>query len=113
MSFSMSDIHLTNAQIQLDPKESKYQLGEYIHGKLVISLNGRLSLSMVKIGLTCVATIKAVDSSAMYQREGKVCLAKNDFKHVLLNHTYELPPQSELSQHHNKSSNIIAYKSWI
>lgn len=95
-AMSVTDIHLTNAQIVLDPNKAKYQLGEYIHGKLLISLNGRLQLSWVKIGLTCVATIKAVDSSAMYQREGKVCLAKSDFKHVLLNHTYELPQQGSL-----------------
>ncbi|XP_054159779.1 arrestin domain-containing protein 4-like [Oppia nitens] len=87
-----NDIHLRNAEIMLVGNKVMYQMGDYIHGKLIISLNGRLSLSRVKLRLTCVATIKPVDNS-MYQKEGKVCMDKNLYKHVFLDHTYELPEQ--------------------
>ncbi|CAG2100440.1 unnamed protein product [Medioppia subpectinata] len=85
-----SDMHLTNAQIVLEANKTRYQVGDYIHGKLAIALNGHLSLSAVKIGLTCVATIKPVDNS-MYQKEGRVCMDKSPYKRVFLDHTYELP----------------------
>ncbi|CAG2163523.1 unnamed protein product [Oppiella nova] len=93
-----SKVYATGFEIVLEGNKTIYQVGDYVHGKLHIALNGHLPLSLVRIGLTCVATIKPVDNS-MYQKEGRVCMDKNPYKHIFLDHTYELPAQKQDKTH--------------
>jgi len=88
----MERIQLNEMEIILDGNRARYQTGDYISGKLKISLNGVLLLSNVKIGLVCMAEVKWVENpGTRYHREGHVYHDKQKY----LDLTYELPDESE------------------
>jgi len=88
----MPGIHLKNTEIVLDGNKTRYQVGDYIHGKLIISLNGELKLSSVKIGLVCFAKLKIVESSNRFISDGH----DSNGKHTFFDHTFELPRESKI-----------------
>jgi len=88
----MTGIHLKNTEIILDGKKTRYQVGDYVHGKLIISLNGELALSAVKIGLICLAKLKTVENTNRFISDGH----DSNGKYTILDHTFELPPRSKI-----------------
>jgi len=87
----MPYIHLKNAEIILEENKTRYEVGDYIHGRLIISLNGELSLSCVKIGLICLVKLEDEETAGSFTKEGKVCFKSSTY----LEDTYELPPESK------------------
>jgi hypothetical protein len=99
----MERIHLTNLEIILEDNKTKYQAGDYVNGKINISLNGILLLSNVKISLICMAEVKWVENpGTRYHRGGHVYHDKYQY----LDYVYEMPLQCKLTaiQLHNNST---------
>ena len=53
--------HINDIGILLTDGRHKYQSGDYINGKVVISVNGQLQVSVLLIRFSCVARVEWVE----------------------------------------------------
>jgi hypothetical protein len=81
---------INSMQIVLNDNKSKYETGDYINGKLIISLKGELIPSAVKISLICLAEVNWSENRGL-KTEGRAY----HLKHKYLDQTYELPQESK------------------
>jgi hypothetical protein len=86
----MERYHINSMQIILEDHKPKYETGDYINGKLVISLNGDLLLSNIKISLTCLAEVKWTEQPGL-KSEGHAYHLRRKY----LDYTYELPQEGK------------------
>jgi len=86
----MENFHINGMEIILDDDKTKYQAGDEINGRLVISMNGELMLSNIKINLVCQAEAKWVENPG-FKSEGHAYNITRKY----LDYTYELPQESK------------------
>ena len=54
---------MKNVEIVLENDHKVVQMGESVHGKVVVSFTGELPLSALQIGVVCMAKIKMADDT--------------------------------------------------
>jgi hypothetical protein len=80
---------INSKQIILDDNKSKYETGDRINGKLIISLNGELIPTAIKISLICLAEVSWTENGS------KTGSRDYHLKRKYLDLTYELPQESK------------------
>ena len=80
--------HINDIRVILTDHKSKYQSGDYITGKVVISTSDRLSVSVIKINLSCIVEIKWVELPGLKSDGHNIHLLKK-----YLEYNYQLPDE--------------------
>ena len=83
--------HIKDIKIVLDAPKAKYQSGDEITGKVIVSCKGDLFGSVLTIKLNCIGHIKWAELPGL-KIEGQTV----DLNHQYLEQTYELPEKCEL-----------------
>jgi hypothetical protein len=81
---------INSKEIVLIDNKSKYETGDRINGKLVISLKGELIPSAIKISLICLAEVDWTESRGV-----KTGPRTFHLKRKYLDQTYQLPEESK------------------
>jgi len=58
-----TNLRLKNVEIILENDRKVFQMGERVHGKLVVNFTGELPLSTLQIGVVCMSKIKHADDT--------------------------------------------------
>ena len=58
-----STLRLKNVEIILENDQKVFQMGENVHGKVVVTFTGELPLSALQIGVVCMSKIKHADET--------------------------------------------------
>ena len=58
-----TNLRLKNVEIVLENEQKVYEMGQKVHGKIVVTFSGELPLSAIQIGIVCMSKIKHADET--------------------------------------------------
>ena len=87
----MDILQINDIRIVLTDNKVRYQSGDYICGKVVISVNGRIKVSVININLDCIAEVKWTELPG-FKSEGHNIHVKRKY----LEYVYQLPEECML-----------------